>query len=176
MKNANMSKPTSFLEIASSNIEKDDIDDDDEEVEVADNKNKKRLLRSNSKITYNNSNEEPVFTELNSLSKNGRKGEKKKKTIADFVYSKPKDNFEEADLNRIKIFRNTEMNDLQKTHTWEPAPTESIDEKFNINSASLGKKNTDEFVSFLGFLRDASYRASKMIAKNEEKKLLEMAK
>jgi hypothetical protein len=175
MKEAKMARPTSFLELSSSNVEKDDIDDDDEEVAIVDNRNKKRF-RSNLKRSDYGSNEEPVFTELNSRSQTDRKEGKKKKTIADFVYSKPKDNFEEADLNRIQIFRNTEMNDLQKTHTWEPAPAESIDEKFNKNSASLGKKNTDEFVSFLGFLRDASYRASKMIAKNEEKKLLDAAK
>ena len=79
-------------------------------------------------------------------------------------------------MNRIKIFRNTEMTELKKSHTWEPAPTESIDEKFNLHASSLGQKNADQFVSFLGFLRDASYRASKMIAKNEEKKLLNSLK
>ena len=65
------------------------------------------------------------------------------------------------------------MKELQKSHTWAPAYTETINEKFNKNSAAFGKPNTDEFVTFLGFLRDASFKASKVIAKNNEKKLLE---
>ena len=173
MKNSNMYKSTSFMELES-NEEKDDIDDDDEEVPA--NKptksNLKRSLRStniNPKRNTANSDDELNFTEVQS----SKKEEKKKKTIVDFVYSKPKDNFDDADINRLRIFRNTQMTDLQKSHTWKAAPTESINEQFNKNAAALGKKNTDEFVTFLGFLRDASYRASRMIAKNDEKKLLE---
>jgi hypothetical protein len=178
MKKSNLYKSTSFMELKSIVEEKDDIDDDDEEVPA--NKptksNLKRSLRSNlinSKIGNTaNSDEELNFTEVQSIKKDG----KKKKTIVDFVYSKPKDNLDDADINRIRIFRNTQMTDLQKSHTWEPALTESINEEFNKNAAALGKKNTDEFVTFLGFLRDASYRASRMIAKNDEKKLLEHSK
>jgi len=76
----------------------------------------------------------------------------------------------------MQIYRNTKMKELQKTHTWSPSPRESISEKFNKNSASLGKKNTDEFVAFLGYLRDASFRASKVIALNEAKKLKQQSK
>ena len=65
------------------------------------------------------------------------------------------------------------MKELQRAHTRTPAYRETIAEPFNKNAAAYGKKNTDEFVTFLGFLRDASYRASKVIAKNDEKKLLE---
>lgn len=68
------------------------------------------------------------------------------------------------------------MNELQKEHQWETAPSEIITEKFNKNQSSGGKGNTDEFVSFLGFLRDASYRASKVIAAADAKKLDSLVK
>jgi len=93
------------------------------------------------------------------------------------VYSKPKiDSLKPDDLQRMRIYRNTKMKELQKTHTWSSSPRESISEKFNKNAASLGKKNTDEFVSFLGYLKDASARASKIIALNDAKKLKQQSK
>jgi hypothetical protein len=151
--------------------ESDDIDDDDGDAnEVKPKSNlKSKTEEENKPSTKNDDNIN--FTELESLSE--RKGKKKKKTIKDYVYSQPKETYEDTDVNRMKIFRNTQMTEIQKTHTWTTAPSETVNEKFNRNAAAFGKPNTDEFVTFLGFLRDASYRASKVIAKNDEKKLLE---
>lgn len=116
------------------------------------------------------------FTEVTSKSKASTErkinSEKRKLTMQDYIYSKPGNSYEAADLQRMQIFRNSKMKDLQKEHTWNHASRESIKEKFNQHAASLGKSNTDEFVTFLGFLRDASFRASKVIAVEENRKML----
>jgi hypothetical protein len=173
MQKAKLYKVSSFLGLN----ESDDIDDDDGDANEIKHEIKHEVKNNNmksensleDKITKNDENIN--FTELESLSE--RKGKKKKKTIKDYVYSQPKDTYEATDVNRMKIFRNTQMNEIQKSHTWTTAPSETVTEQFNRNAAAYGKPNTDEFVTFLGFLRDASYRASKVIAKNDEKKLLE---
>jgi hypothetical protein len=149
---------TSFME-----LEAKTDDDDDDLAEI--NASPKQNLRSSDEFS---------FAETNS--KNSKPSKKKKKTTQEISYTQSKDNYSEADMNRIKIFMNTEMTELQKNKQWKTAPREVINEDFNIHAASLGKKNSDEFVSFLGFLRDASYRASKIVSKIEEQKLLEQAK
>ena len=68
------------------------------------------------------------------------------------------------------------MKELQKEHTWIPASRESINETFNKHASSLGKANADEFVSFLGFLRDASFHASEVIKADEERRMLNIIK
>jgi hypothetical protein len=68
------------------------------------------------------------------------------------------------------------MSDLQKKHTWTTSPREAIKEKFNRSAASGGKNNADEFISFLGYLRDASSKASKVIAAKEANELAKQKK
>jgi hypothetical protein len=112
------------------------------------------------------------LVELNSERKSKKKA---RKNTSDYIYSKPKD-LDPGQIQKMQIFRNTKMNDLQKSHTWNPAPSEMIIEQYNKGAASMGKTNTDEFVTFLGYLRDASFRASKIIAAGEGKKLEKLAK
>ena len=87
----------------------------------------------------------------------------------DIAYNQPK-KYSNDDLNRVNIYRQNQMNDLQKNHQWTPSLREGISEKFNKDIASQGKKNADSFVSFLGYLRDASHKASFNINKLELEK------
>jgi hypothetical protein len=81
-----------------------------------------------------------------------------------------------AEQERLSNFAKNVMNDLQKRRSWRPAASENMNEPFNKSAASGGKKNTDEFVSFLGFIRDTSSKASKNIAENEKGKLVNKLK
>lgn len=91
--------------------------------------------------------------------------EKKKKSITDIVYSKPI-LYKGDNLSRIGVFRQAKMNELQSNHHWKP----SLDEGMNGNFRAEDKKNSDHFISFLGFLRDSSRKASKNINELELKK------
>jgi hypothetical protein len=171
MKKAKLYNKSSFLSMSD---ETDDVDDDDEKIvpskSVTVNKNLLKKRGNDLELKKEMIN----FAEVNSNSQSEselKTERKKKKKISDYVYSKPNESMGPDMMNTMKIFRNTQMKELQSRHTWAPSPRESINEKFNKNAASLGKTNTDEFVTFLGFLRDASYRASKIIAENDEKKL-----
>ena len=93
----------------------------------------------------------------------------KKRTIMDIAYSKPK-KYKADDLDKVNIYRQNQMNDLQKNHQWTPSLREGINVKFNKDVASRQKKNADSFVSFLGYLRDASHFASFNINKLEVEK------
>ena len=164
----------SFLELSSQ--ETDDYDDDDEEISI----NKKTILNKVSEKTKSfmkKSEPEEDQSEMNLLEKNlESKSMDDKKVIKDLVYNKPNDNRSNLELQRAQIFRNTQMADLQSTHTYKQASRENINEAYNKGSASLGKQNADEFVSFLGYLRDASSRASQLIAKKQEQKLAKLIK
>jgi len=69
-----------------------------------------------------------------------------------------------------------QMAKLQGRHTFSQAARENLEEKFSHGKASQGKDNADEFVSFLGYLRDASFKASQLIAKKEEQQLAKLLK
>jgi len=176
MKKANLieGNKRSFLELSSQ--ETDDYDDDDEEISI----NKKNNLKKESEKTktfLKKSEPEEEQTEMNLLETNlESKNMDEKKHIRDLVYNKPNDNRSSLELQRAQIFRNTQMANLQSTHTYMHASRENINEAYNKGSASLGKENADEFVSFLGYLRDASSRASQLIAKKQEKKLAKLIK
>jgi len=62
-----------------------------------------------------------------------------------------------SDQLRNKLFRIGKINELQKNHQWRSGVKEGMSGRFNKLVASQGNKNADEFVSFLGFLRDNSY-------------------
>lgn len=176
MKKANLieGNKRSFLELSSQ--ETDDYDDDDEEISI----NMKNNLKKESEKTktfLKKSEPEEEQTEMNLLETNlESKNMDEKKHIRDLVYNKPNDNRSSLELQRAQIFRNTQMANLQSTHTYMHASRENINEAYNKGSASLGKENADEFVSFLGYLRDASSRASQLIAKKQEKKLAKLIK
>ena len=93
---------------------------------------------------------------------------KKKKDKKDVIFNKPRPDKSKADKEKTQIFRNMQMAKLQSRKTFTQSNRENIDEKFSHGKASMGKENADEFVSFLGYLRDASYQASQLIAKKEE--------
>jgi len=176
MKKANLieGNKRSFLELSSQ--ETDDYDDDDEEISI----NMKNNLKKESEKTktfLKKSEPEEEQTEMNLIETNlESKNMDEKKHIRDLVYNKPNDNRSSLELQRAQIFRNTQMANLQSTHTYMQASRENINEAYNKGSASLGKENADEFVSFLGYLRDASSRASQLIAKKQEKKLAKLIK
>merc|ERR1719469_1142783 len=93
---------------------------------------------------------------------------KKKKDKKDVIFNKPRPEKSKADKEKTQIFRNMQMAKLQSRKTFTQSNRENIDEKFSHGKPSMGKENADEFVSFLGYLRDASYQASQLIAKKEE--------
>jgi len=166
MKKANLieANKRSFLQISSSEI--DDYQDDDEE--STNNKPKKVYKKSQS----NTDEEELTFLQKKAENRVSEALNNDK----NFVYNQPKENRSDLDMQRAQIFRNTQMANLQGVHTYKQASRENINEAFNRGSASLGKSNADEFVSFLGYLRDASSKASQLIARREEKKLAKLMK
>lgn len=95
----------------------------------------------------------------------------KKRSKKDLVFNKPHDDKTKAEKEKTAIFRNMQMAKLQGRHTFQQANRENINENFSLGKASLGKDGADEFVSFLGYLRDASFKASQLIAKKEEQQL-----
>lgn len=164
----------SFLQLSAE--ETDDYDDDDEEIPT-NKKNNLKVENQKSKSFIKKQESEEELSEMNLLEKNlERKSMDNKKKIKDLVYNKPKDNRSNLELQRAQIFRNTQMANLQSTHTYKQSSRENINEAYNKGSASLGKQNADEFVSFLGYLRDASSRASQLIAKKQEIKLAKLIK
>ena len=97
--------------------------------------------------------------------------QKKKRDKKDVIFNKPKPDKTKADKEKTQIFRNMQMARLQARKTFTQSNRENIDEKFSHGKASLGKENADEFVGFLGFLRDASFKAAQLIAKKENEQL-----
>ena len=63
-------------------------------------------------------------------------------------------------LDKIKIIRENKMRELQKTHVWSPSRNERLKEGFNKIKYQQGNKNADLFVSFLGYIRDTTYKQS----------------
>ena len=154
------------MELSNSESEVDDIDDDDVVEKKSQNVIKPRKsLRRNVEADSENTEE------VNLLEKNMMSSLKKKKNKKDVLFNKPKDDKTKADKEKTQIFRNMQMAKLQQRHTFTQANRENIDEKFSHGKASKGKENADEFVSFLGYLRDASFQASQLIARKEEQQL-----
>jgi hypothetical protein len=174
----------SFLELSNSSQASDEYDDEDDiEIPTKTTTTKQNLKTSSEKTNKSyikkqqQKEAEEDQTEMNLLEKNlENKANDDKKLIKSLVYNKPNDNRSNLELQRAQIFRNTQMANLQSTHTYRQASRENINEAYNKGSASLGKQNADEFVSFLGYLRDASSRASQLIAKKQEQKLAKLIK
>lgn len=185
MKKANLienNKRSSFLELSNSSQETDDYDDDDEDItspkkNIAHENEKNNLLNKKRNNLNNNSNQEFENQEELNLLQTKMESELRKDTNKkNLLYNKPRENRSNLEMQRAEIFRNTQMANLQSSRTYKHSSRENINESYNKGSASLGKPNADEFVSFLGYLRDASSRASQLIAKKEEKKLSKLIK
>jgi hypothetical protein len=127
--------------------EKDEVSDDD----VAEPMSSPKLKLTKKKIPY-------VFTEVSS------------KTITpplpavkqdkEILYNAPAKKYESQMMDKIKILRENSMRKLQKTHVWSPARSERKNEKFNKIKYAQGNKDADLFVSFLGYIRDTTYKQS----------------
>ena len=158
----------------SSFIETDEVDEDD--VDAGDVKKAEIAKEHNNEIinlleTRSEKNESENLLDSSNLIEKDKEDKKKKKTLADYLYSKPKQ-IPTSDNQRISIYRNGIMSELQKSHTWKVAARENVsDQQYSKTSASFGKTNSDEFVSFLGYLRDASNKASKLIAQHDSIKI-----
>jgi len=161
----------SFLQLK----EVDDIDDDDSEdsnQEISklkqDNKNvlftelksKNLSEKSNEKVLKNvNSNQ----LESGAITQSDKP--QSGKLIDKIKYFRRKK--KKSDLVRMKLFRIGKMNEIQKNKRWRHSRAESSDERFSKIIAAQGNKNADEFVSFLGFLRDTTYKGSQNIMKSD---------
>lgn len=140
--------------------EKDQLGDDDDEVAEPSKKPKEMNKPKKKKIPY-------VFTEVSSqtLSENTNTSEAKNKSTTtgvdkSIVYNAPQDKFNTQQMDKIKILRENSMRQLQKTHVWTPAKAERQHERFSKIKYQQGNKNADLFVSFLGYIRDTSYKQS----------------
>merc|ERR1712032_1712127 len=135
------------------------------------------LLEKSASRTQEEVQEESSESEEKVSTRANMKAEKKKKpSKKDIVFNKPKPDKTKADKEKTLIFRNMQMAKLQGRHTFSQAARENLEEKFSHGKASQGKDNADEFVSFLGYLRDASFKASQLIAKKEEQQLAKLLK
>jgi len=162
--------------------EKDDLVDDDA-VEV---KNPKPAAKVNNLKKNNNLKDKKVpivFTEVTSKSlsaaeKNKIESEiesekvptKDNKMDPRFLYSKPTDKFEPQMMEKIKILRENSMRSLQKSHVWHHAKSELQKEAFNKKKYQQGNKDADLFVSFLGYIRDTTYKQSPALFDKIKKK------
>lgn len=175
--------PASFLETHFEEKEINDYDDDDEVIEA------KKAYKSNQKITKNYQPKnrlkqnfeleaEENSEELNLLEKNMSKAKAKNQVRKSSIRLMKKDAAKpkvaappKISEEKTAIFRNMQMVKLQNHHTFSHANRENIDEKYQHGTASKGNEKADEFVSFLGYLRDASFKASQLISKKEEQQL-----
>lgn len=140
--------------------EKDDINDDDAVIEA---KPKKAAAPSKKKIPL-------VFAEVSSKGKQAKDSapapaaggdtNSKNKVDDSILYNKPKTKYEQQMLDKIAILRENSMRNLQKNHVWRPAKNERQNEAFSKTKYQQGNKNADLFVSFLGYIRDSSYKQS----------------
>jgi len=128
--------------------EKDEVVDDDE---VEEPKKKKE-------IPY-------VFTEVSSKTLNKLKAKSKApilpvKQDTAILYNKPVEKHSSVMTEKAKILMENTMRKLQKTHVWTPSDNERKNDKFNKLKYTQDNPNVDLFVTFLGYIRDSSYKQS----------------
>ena len=162
-------RKTSFIEV-------DEVDnDDDMEINAKTEKSADEFtklsfseLRQN-KISKRKPNLRKNIKSQRKSKQNNIRGLKSKvKEIEKLMYNDRKIN--PNDKIRRKIFRINQINRLQSTHTWNQSKRESMEGKFSRAIASQGIKNTDPFVSYLGFLRDSSLKGNVNVMENEMKR------
>jgi hypothetical protein len=176
IKSSKPKQAESFLQMK----EVDDYDDDDAD-DSKTNEMTKLVKENSTSLKNENSGNTLVFTEvkssasnekdsnqietshqLNSNSQNNvekKKGKKKEIDKLKYLKRKRKD----SDLVRMKLFRIGKMNELQKTQQWRQSRGEGMYGKFSKIVAQQGNKKADEFVSFLGFMRDSAYRGNQNV-------------
>lgn len=67
-----------------------------------------------------------------------------------------------SNKNDYNSFRINQMAKLQKKHTWSPAIKEIMNDNFPTDKISKNQHD-DEFISYLRFLKNSSYKANKNI-------------
>ena len=146
----------SLPNIQESFLEMKEIDDFDNEDDADENKNEIQKLIKEKDVS------KIAFTELKSKVnkiKNLKKPKKKKtKQIDELKYLKKKRNSGKS--VKLKLFRIGKLNELLNNHHWKQSRSEGMTGQFSKAVASQGNKNADEFVSFLGFMRDSSYKGN----------------
>lgn len=158
--------------------EKDEFDDDDAVIPEAkpEAKKKSSMLRKQpeakkEKIPY-------VFAEV--AAKNVAKDPAASPAAAagankfdkSILYNPPADKFADQKMSKIKILRENTMRQLQKNYVWSPAKSERQNEGFSKIKYQQGNKNADLFVSFLGYIRDTSYKQSPPLFEKIKKKFI----
>jgi hypothetical protein len=68
-------------------------------------------------------------------------------------------------------FRSFQMSKLQQKHTWYTAIKERMNDNFTTDKISQNRQG-DEFISYLGFLKNSSYKANKVINEKKMEKFL----
>ena len=133
-------------------------------------KNKNIKIDTNTSQAVSTGN--PPITKTSGTTKNASKNKKNNKQKAiknqnkfkkEYMYSKPKATLDEADKTKYMATRFRTMDQLQKEKTYHVSPREGFWKNFSKTTASKGKKHVDEFISFLGYLSDASDNAARLL-------------
>jgi hypothetical protein len=160
----------SFLQVK----EVDDIDDDDSEdsnreISKLKQENKNVLFTELKTKNLSEKSNETALKNVNSNklgSANETKSDKPKGKLIDKIkYFRRKK--KKSDSVRMKLFRIGKMNEIQKGKRWRHSRAEGNKGRFSKIIAAQGNKNADEFVSFLGFLRDSTYKGSQNIFRSD---------
>lgn len=148
-------------------VEKDDLNDDDAvipEKKPEEKKEIKKLSGSglNKKIPI-------IFAEVSSKAKATSFAPAKTDST---LYNPPAASFPQQKMDKINILRENSMRSLQKNHVWTPSKSERKNEVFSKTKYQQGNKNADLFVSFLGYIRDTSYKQSPPLFDKIKKKFV----
>ena len=100
----------------------------------------------------------------NQLNKN--KPKPKKGNKLDYIYAQPKKSFDDMDKKFYQIHRENYMDELQKK-VYKNSNSEGLNDNFIPLRSAKGDKDADQFVSFLGHLRDASHRTAKILSEQD---------
>ncbi len=138
--------------------ETDDLTDDDGvEPEPKVNNLKKK---SKAPVIFTEMSSETKTATTNKLKTALRNNKNPNKKKEDILYNPPAKKIPSQKMDKIKILRENSMRTLQKKHVWFAARKERDNEGFNKNKYQQGNKNADLFVSFLGYIRDTTYKQS----------------
>jgi hypothetical protein len=148
-------------------VEKDDLNDDDTvipEKKLEEKKEIKKLSKGlDKKIPI-------IFAEVSSKSKATAAAAPAKTDST--LYNPPAASFPQQKMDKINILRENSMRSLQKNHVWTPSKSERKNEVFSKTKYQQGNKNADLFVSFLGYIRDTSYKQSPPLFDKIKKKFV----
>ena len=170
----NKGEKRSFLQLK----EVDDYDDDDSDDRSSEmtklkqeNKNVlfTELKTKNISAKSNEQSEKTVSSnQIENTNLNGTDRQEKGKLIDRIKYLQRKR--KKSDLVRMKLFRIGKMNEIQKNKRWRHSRPEGVKARFSKIIASQGNKNADEFVSFLGYIRDSTYKGSQNVYESDNER------